>query len=61
MLLQKSLGIAQPEEEAVLKGINARLSSHLLPHKDSNGFRKLILILSASGEPFGFQAEVLKF
>ena len=54
IILQKSLGVAQPEEEAVLKDINARLSSHLLPHKDSNGFRKLILILSASGSMSSF-------
>ena len=55
--MQKSLGIAQPEEEVVLKDINARLSSHLQPHKDLNGFRKLILILSGSGE----SAEVHNF
>lgn len=47
--LQKNLGIAQAEDEATLNDINARLSSHLQPHKDSNGFRKLILILSESG------------
>jgi len=35
----------------VLLDINARLSSHLLPHRDSNGFRKLVLLLSGSGTP----------
>ena len=49
---QKSLGIIQPEEDKVLLDVNARLSSHLLPHRDANGFRKMILLLSHSGDFF---------
>ena len=58
-VLQKSLGINQPEEEAVLKDINARLSSNLLPHRDLNGFRKLILVLSKSGGRLGMHCIVV--
>ena len=51
MVLQKSLGILQPGEAAKLSDINSRISTHLLPHRDSNGFRRLIVALSASGVP----------
>ena len=51
MILQKSLGFLQPEEAAKLKDINSRISTHLLPQRDSNGFRRLIVALSASGAP----------
>lgn len=49
MLAQSSFGIIQPEEKPVLKQLNVRLSTALLPHRDSNGFRKMILALSSSG------------
>lgn len=47
--VQKALGYSQPEDNALLKDINARMSTNLLPYRDANGFRKLIVALSASG------------
>lgn len=46
---QKALGYSQPGDDEQLKDITARMSTNLLPYRDTNGFRKLLVALSASG------------
>lgn len=48
-VLQATFGIIKPAEQQQLRELNTRLSTLLLPHRDANGFRKLIVALSASG------------
>lgn len=47
--LQEHLGFASPAEQAQLAGVKARLSRQLLPYRDSNGFRKLLVLLTKPG------------
>ena len=46
---QEHLGLASPAERARLAGVKARLSRQLLPFRDSNGFRKLLVLLTKPG------------
>ena len=48
---QAGLGLAAPGEKAALRDFRARTSSRLLPHRDPNGFRRLIVLLSEAGAP----------
>ena len=47
--VQDGLGLATREEKVELKRFRARTSSRLLPHRDPNGFRRLIVLLSENG------------
>ena len=47
--MQDQFGAASPQEQAELSGLNARMSSSLLPFRDSNGFRKLLVVLTEPG------------
>ena len=47
--LQDQFGVALPEEQEELSGLKARMSSRLLPFRDPNGFRKLIVLLTEPG------------
>ena len=49
--LQDQFGAALPEEQEELAGLKARVSSRLLPFRDPNGFRRLILLLTEPGAP----------
>eukprot|EP00884_Botryococcus_braunii_P012429 jgi/Botrbrau1/21187/Bobra.0061s0078.1 len=49
-------GAASPPEKAELKRLKARLSSRLLPYRDSNGFRRLIVVSTASGKVYGLHS-----
>ncbi len=48
-MAQAQLGAASPQEKAALAELKARMSSRLLPFRDPNGFRKLLVLLSKSG------------
>jgi hypothetical protein len=41
--------LAKPEEAAALRAHRSALSTKHLPTRDGNGFRRLILLLTASG------------
>lgn len=45
--------LAKPEELAVLKAQRSALSTKHLPTRDGNGFRRLILMLTAAGAMAG--------
>lgn len=47
--VQDGLGLATRVEKVELKRFRARTSSRLLPHRDPNGFRRLIVLLSENG------------
>ena len=47
--VQDQFGAASVAEQAELSGLNARMSSSLLPFRDSNGFRKLLVVLTEPG------------
>ncbi len=47
--LQAQLGAASGQEWEEMAGLKARMSSRLLPFRDPNGFRKLLVLLSKSG------------
>jgi hypothetical protein len=47
--LQDSVMLAKPEEAAALRAHRSALSTKHLPTRDGNGFRRLILLLTASG------------
>ncbi len=49
--LQDQFGAALPQEQKELSGLKARVSSRLLPFRDPNGFRKLIVLLTEPGTP----------
>lgn len=48
-MAQAQLGAASAQEKAALAELKARMSSRLLPFRDPNGFRKLLVLLSKSG------------
>lgn len=48
-LLQDSVMLAKPEEVATLKECRSKLSTKHLLTRDGNGFRRLMLLLTASG------------
>lgn len=47
--MQDQFGAASVAEQVELSGLNARMSSSLLPFRDSNGFRKLLVVLTEPG------------
>ena len=49
--MQDQFGAATPQEAGELSALKARMSSQLLPFRDSNGFRKLIVALTEPGAP----------
>jgi hypothetical protein len=46
---QDSLMLAKPDEAAALRAHRSALSTKHLPTRDGNGFRRLILLLTAAG------------
>ncbi|KAK9825151.1 hypothetical protein WJX81_005905 [Elliptochloris bilobata] len=56
LAVKDGLGLAMGTEKAELKRFRARTSSRLLPHRDPNGFRRLIVLLSESGKLFGLHS-----
>lgn len=46
---QDSVMLAKPEEVAALRARRSELSTKHLPTRDGNGFRRLLLLLTASG------------
>ena len=49
MELREASPCARRQRALVLAGMQARLSSQLLPFRDPNGFRKLIFLLTKPG------------
>ena len=47
--MQDQFGAATPQEHEQLSKLKARMSSQLLPFRDPNGFRKLIVLLTEPG------------
>jgi hypothetical protein len=50
--MQEQLGWASAAEQSQLAAVKARLSRQLLPFRDSNGFRKLLVLLTRAGRVF---------
>ena len=51
--VQGQFGAATPQEQEQLSKLKARMSSQLLPFRDPNGFRKLVVLLTEPGLPLG--------
>lgn len=51
-MLQDQFGAATRQEQDQLSELKARMSSQLLPFRDSNGFRKLVVLLTEPGAAF---------
>ena len=49
--MQDQFGAATPQEQEQLSKLKARMSSQLLPFRDPNGFRKLVVLLTEPGSP----------
>ena len=49
--VQDQFGAATPQEQEQLSELKARMSSQLLPFRDPNGFRKLVVLLTEPGQP----------
>ncbi len=47
--MQDQFGAAAPQEQEQLSKLKARMSSQLLPFRDPNGFRKLVVLLTEPG------------
>ena len=50
MTVQGQLGMIKPEEKQQLARLKASLSDRLIPTRDINGFRKLLVLLSRTGQ-----------
>ena len=50
-MLQGQLDVIKPEEKAQLARLKASLSDCLIPTRDTNSFRKLLVVLSRAGKP----------
>lgn len=48
-IVQGQLNVIKPEEKLQLARLKASLSDRLTPTRDTNGFRKLLVLLSKSG------------
>ena len=48
-IVQGQLNVIKPEEKLQLARLKASLSDRLIPTRDTNGFRKLLVLLSRSG------------
>ena len=51
--MQDQFAAATPQEQEQLSKLKARMSSQLLPFRDPNGFRKLVVVLTEPGLPLG--------
>ena len=49
--MQGQLSIIKPDEKQELARLKAALSDRLMPTRDNNGFRKLLVVLSRAGKP----------
>ena len=56
--MQGQFGAATPQEQEQLSKLKARMSSQLLPFRDPNGFRKLVVLLTEPGPPLGLCVDV---
>ncbi|KAL0052366.1 hypothetical protein WJX82_000955 [Trebouxia sp. C0006] len=54
--LKGQLNVIKPEEKLQLARLKASLSDRLTPTRDTNGFRKLLVLLSRSGKLFGLHS-----
>ncbi|KAA6420005.1 MAG: ER membrane complex subunit 1-like [Trebouxia sp. A1-2] len=54
--LKGQLNVIKPEEKLQLARLKASLSDRLTPTRDTNGFRKLLVLLSKSGKLFGLHS-----
>jgi hypothetical protein len=52
VIVQGQLNVLKPEEKLQLARLKASLSDRLTPTRDTNGFRKLLVLLSRSGMCF---------
>ncbi len=58
--LQGQLSVIKPEEKLELARLKASLSDRLTPTRDTNGFRKLLVLLTRTGKPWSsWQDKVL--
>ena len=48
-MLQKQIGMGTPEEEARLQRMQAKINTKHLLSRDPNGFRQILLALTAPG------------
>ena len=49
MAVQDQFGAATPQEQEQLSSLKMRMSRQLLPFRDPNGFRKLVVLLTQPG------------
>lgn len=54
--LKGQLNVIKPEEKAQLARLKASLSDRLMPTRDTNGFRKLLVVLSRAGKLSGLHS-----
>ena len=50
LIVQGQINVIKPEEKLELARLKASLSDRLTPTRDTNGFRKLLVVLSRAGK-----------